>query len=96
MDEELLFERAKRITKDINKIIEKRKYVYDIAPFESNIKMNTIKERCEHEGCFLDHIVIKITADYILGEELLNIFRYLKRNNIPVHYRNNTFCIILS
>lgn len=95
MDEELLLERANKITKDLMKIIDKRKDVYDMAPVKPNIKIEIFKERCKHEGCPLDHTVIKITADFMLRDELLNIFRYLKRNNIPVCYQDNMFCIVL-
>ena len=80
----------------IRQICEHRKEIYDNAPLNSNIKIELTIERCENLYCQSDHIFIKITADYIFGEELLNICRYVKRNKIPFLYRNNSFYIVLS
>ena len=84
------------ILKKIIQICECRKEVYDNAPVNSNIKIELITERCESPYCQFDHILIKITANYILGEELLNICKYVKRNKIPFLYRNNSFYIMLN
>lgn len=57
----------------INKILEKRKDIYVNAPQKPNIKVEIIKERCKSEYCPFDHIMVNITADYMLGEELVDI-----------------------
>ena len=80
----------------IRKILEKRKDIYVNAPQKSNIKVEIIKERCKSEYCPFDHIMVSITADYILGEELLDIFRYLKRSKLPFCYVDSAFKVILS
>lgn len=79
----------------INKIFEKRKDIYSAAPQKPNIKVEIITERCKNEYCPFDHIMINITADYMLGEELLDICRYLKRNKLPFCYMDNAFKVIL-
>lgn len=79
----------------INKIFEKRKDIYTAAPQKPNIKVEIITERCKNEYCPFDHIMINITADYMLGEELLDICRYLKRNKLPFCYMDNAFKVIL-
>ena len=85
-----------KILEKIKQICERRKELYEDAPLNSNIKVELTTERCESPYCPLDHTFIKITTDYILGEELLNICRYTKRNKIPLLYRNNSFYIVLS
>ena len=80
----------------INKILEKRKDVYINAPQKPNIKVGISTERCKSEYCPFDHIMVNITADYMFGEELLNICRYLKRNKLPFCYMDNAFKVILS
>ena len=79
----------------INKILEKRKDIYINAPQKSNIKVEVITERCKNEYCPFDHIMVNVTADYMLGEELLNICRYLKRNKLPFCYMDNALKVIL-
>jgi hypothetical protein len=85
-----------KILEKIKQICERRKEIYDNAPITSNIKIELITERCESPHCPFDHTFIKITADYMMGNELLNICRYVKRNKIPLLYRNNSFYIILN
>ncbi len=80
----------------IKKILEKRKDAYEHIPQESNIKVEITTERCKSEYCPFDHITVNITADYMLGEELLDICRYLKRNKLPFCYTDNTFKVILN
>lgn len=80
----------------INKIFEKRKDVYINAPQRPNIKVEIVTERCKSEYCPFDHIMVNITADYMLGEELLDICRYLKRNKLSFCYMDNAFKVILS
>lgn len=80
----------------INKIIKKREDVYVHAPQKPNIKVEIVIERCRNKYCPFDHIMVNITADYMLGEELLDICRYLKKNKLPFCYMENTFKIILS
>ena len=82
------------ILEKIKQICESRKEFYDNAPLNSNIKIELTTERCENLYCQFDHTFIKITADYIFGEELLSICRYAKRNKIPFLYRNNSFYIV--
>ena len=84
------------VLETINKILEKRKDIYIDAPQSPNIKVEIITERCKNEYCPFDHIMVNITADYMLGEELLNICRYLKRNKLPFCYADNAFKIILN
>ena len=83
------------ILEKIKRICERRKEIYNNAPSDSNVKIELTTERCESPYCPLDHTFIKITADYMLGEELLNICRYVKRNKIPLLYRNHSFYIVL-
>ncbi len=80
----------------INKILEKRKDIYINAPQKPNIKVDIVVERCKSEYCPFDHIMVNITADYMLGEELLDICRYLKRNKLPFCYMDNAFKVVLS
>ncbi len=80
----------------ILKIIEKRKDIYANAPQKPNIQVQIIKERCKNEYCPFDHIMVNITADYMFGEELLDICRYLKRNKLPFCYMENAFKVILN
>lgn len=80
----------------INKILDKRKDIYVNTPQKPNIKVEIIKDRCKSEYCPFDHIMVNITADYMLGEELLDICRYLKRNKLPFCYMDNVFKVVLS
>lgn len=80
----------------IKKILEKRKDIYINAPQEPNIKIEIVTERCKSECCPFDHTMVNITADYMLGEELLDICRYLKRNKLPFCYMDSAFKVILS
>lgn len=79
----------------IKKILEKRKDAYKTIQ-EPNIKVEIITERCKSEYCPFDHIVVNITADYMLGEELLDICRYLKKNKLPFCYTEGAFKVALS
>jgi len=81
---------------DINKILKKRKDIYVNAHQKPNIKVEIVTERCKSEYCPFDHIMVNITADYILGEELLDICRYLKRNKLPFCYMDGAFKVVLS
>lgn len=84
------------VAEAINKILNKRKDTYENVPQKPNIKVEVITERCASEYCPFDHTVVIITADYMLGEELLDICRYLKRKKLPFCYTNNAFKVILS
>lgn len=80
----------------IKKIIEKRKDTYANAPQKPNIKVEIITDRCKSEYCPFDHTIVNITADYMLGEELLDICRYLKRQKLPFCYMDSAFKVILN
>lgn len=80
----------------INKILEKRRDIYINAPQKPNIKVELVTERCKSEYCPFDHMVINITADYMLGEELLDICRYLKKHKLPFCYMDNALKVVLS
>lgn len=80
----------------IEKILAKRKDIYSNAPKKPNIKVEIITERCKNESCPFDHTVVNIVADYMLGEELLDICRYLKRNKLPFCYMEQAFKVILN
>jgi len=82
------------IKKDIQKIIKDRAKIYKSAPTNPNIKVNIVKEKCQNELCPVMHEMVKITADALLGLEILNISKYCEENDQPLLYWNSSFNVL--
>lgn len=87
---------AKEVKEVIEQIFEERKYVYELAPQDPKINIESSKERCEDPRCNHIHEFVKITAHLILREELLRICQHTKKNSLPLVFKDDTFYIVLS